>query len=85
MLGTLLELCWAGVKIVCLAFGGGMAAIPLLEAEAVPRWMSPQEFGDLVGLNCAFPGISILKLAGVKSFFPGKASERTRHFSGVGM
>lgn len=65
MVGTLLELFWACVKIGCLAFGGGNAAIPLLEAEAVPRWMSSQEFGELVGLNFAFPGVSILKLAGM--------------------
>ena len=65
MIGTLLELLWACVKIGCLAFGGGNAAIPLLEAEAVPRWASPQEFGELVGLNFAFPGLSILKLAGM--------------------
>lgn len=65
MSGTLLELFWACVKIGCLAFGGGNAAIPLLEAEAVPRWVSAQEFGELVGLNFAFPGLSILKVAGM--------------------
>jgi chromate transporter len=65
VIGTLLELCWACVKIGCLAFGGGNAAIPLLEAEAVPRWVSQQEFGELVGLNFAFPGLSILKVAGM--------------------
>jgi chromate transporter len=63
VIGPLLELFWACVKIGCLAFGGGNAAIPLLEAEAVPRWVSQQEFGELVGLNFAFPGLSILKLA----------------------
>jgi chromate transporter len=63
--GTLLELFWACMKIGLLAFGGGNAAIPLLEAEAVPRWVSPQEFGELVGLNFAFPGLSILKVAGM--------------------
>jgi len=65
VIGTLLELFWACVKIGCLAFGGGNAAIPLLEAEAVPRWMSSQEFGELVGLNFAFPGVAILKLGGM--------------------
>lgn len=53
MIGTLLALFWACVKIGCLAFGGGNAAIPLLEAAAVPRWVSQQEFGELVGLNPA--------------------------------
>src|SRR5882672_1229366 len=65
MIGTLLELFWSCGKIGLLAFGGGNAAIPLLEAEAVPRWMSPQEFGELVGINFAFPGLSILKVAGM--------------------
>ena len=65
MIGTLLELFWSCAKIGLLAFGGGNAAIPLLEAEAVPRWMSQQEFGELVGINFAFPGISLLKLAGM--------------------
>jgi Chromate transporter len=45
MIGTLLELFWSCTKIGLLAFGGGNAAIPLLAAEAVPRWISEQEFG----------------------------------------
>ena len=65
MIGTLLELFWSCTKIGLLAFGGGNAAIPLLESETVPRWISQQEFGELVGINFAFPGISILKLAGM--------------------
>jgi len=65
MIGTLLELFWSCGKIGLLAFGGGNAAIPLLEAEAVPRWISQQEFGELVGINFAFPGLSILKVAGM--------------------
>src|SRR5262249_61093654 len=65
MISTLLELFWSCTKIGLLAFGGGNAAIPLLEAEAVPRWISEQEFGELVGINFALPGISILKLAGM--------------------
>lgn len=31
----------------------------------MPRWVSQPEFGELVGLNFAFPGLSILKLAGM--------------------
>jgi chromate transporter len=65
MIDTVLELFWACVKIGCLAFGGGNAAIPLLEDAAVPRWISQQEFGELVGINFAFPGLSILKVAGM--------------------
>jgi chromate transporter len=65
MISTLLELFWSCTKIGLLAFRGGNAAIPLLESEVVPRWISQQEFGELVGINFAFPGISILKLAGM--------------------
>jgi chromate transporter len=62
---TLAELFWACVQIGLLAFGGGNAAIPLLQAAAVPRWISEPEFAELVGINFAFPGVSILKLAGM--------------------
>jgi chromate transporter len=62
---TLAELLWASVQIGVLAFGGGNAAIPLLQSAAVPRWVSEPEFAELVGINFAFPGVSILKLAGM--------------------
>lgn len=68
MAGKLLALFWACFKIGLLAFGGGNTAIPLLEAEAVPHWVSRQEFAELVGVNFAFPGVSILKLAGMIGF-----------------
>ena len=42
-----------------------MPPSPCWSSEAVPRWISEQEFGELVGINFAFPGISILKLAGM--------------------
>jgi chromate transporter len=48
-----------------VAFGGGNTAIRLLEAEAVPQWLTRQDFGELVGINFAFPGVSIVKLAGM--------------------
>ena len=58
MIGTLLELFWSCTKIGLLAFGGGNAAIPLLESEAVPRWISQQEFGD--GHSICLPGSASL-------------------------
>src|SRR5262245_26079851 len=63
MIGTLLDVFWSCTKIGLLAFGGGNAAIPLLESEAVPRWISEQGFEELVGINFAFPGISVLTIA----------------------
>jgi chromate transporter len=65
MVITLCRLFWACFKIGILAFGGGNAAIPLLESEAVPQWLTTKEFGELVGVNFALPGVSILKLAGM--------------------
>lgn len=53
------------VKVGLLAFGGGNSAIPLLESEVVPRWLTTQEYAELVGLNFGLPGISMIKLAGM--------------------
>lgn len=65
MAGDLLKLFWVCAKIGLVAFGGGNTAIPLLQAEAVPRWLTQGEFGELVGINFAFPGVSVIKLAGM--------------------
>jgi chromate transporter len=65
VIASLGELFWACLQIGVLAVGGGNAAIPLLQAAAVPRWVSDSEFTELVGINFAFPGVSILKLAGM--------------------
>lgn len=65
MLNKLLGLFLACTKIGFLAFGGGNTAIPLLEAESVPRWLTHQEFAELVGMNFGLPGVSVLKLAGM--------------------
>lgn len=51
------------MRIGILSFGGGNTGIPLLEAEAVPHIVSREEFAELVGVNFAFPGVSIVKLA----------------------
>lgn len=63
MYAKLVDLLFVTCKIGLLAFGGGNSAISLLEAEAVPRWLSKQQFGELVGVNFALPGVSVLKLA----------------------
>ncbi|MCI1857380.1 MAG: chromate transporter [Sporolactobacillus sp.] len=49
-----------------LSFGGGPSGIPLVEAEVVRRykWMSLEEFGDLVAIANALPGPINTKLAG---------------------
>jgi chromate transporter len=67
MIGTLVELFLAYGKIGFLAFGGGNAAIPLLGAVAVPRWMSQQEFGERVGLRAAGPPRLLVAVIGLAS------------------
>lgn len=49
-----------------LSFGGGPAAIPLIETEVVKKyhWMTLEEFGDLVAIANALPGPINTKLAG---------------------
>jgi len=53
------------VRVGLLAFGGGNSAIPLLEAEVVPRWLTAREYSELVSINFGLPGISMMKLAGM--------------------
>ena len=65
MIGDLLVLFGSCVKVGLLAFGGGNSAIPLLEAEVVPRWLTSSEYGTLVSINFGLPGISMMKLAGM--------------------
>lgn len=65
MIGEALSVGWSCVRVGLLAFGGGNSAIPLLEAEVVPRWLTQTEYAELVSLNFGLPGISMLKLAGM--------------------
>lgn len=64
-MGNLLPLLGAFLKIGIVGFGGGNNLIPLVESQVVPRWISTNEFSELVGVNFAFPGLSAVKLAGV--------------------
>lgn len=55
--------CWAGFrtffKIGLFTIGGGYAMIPLIKSEVVERkkWMSEEEFLDLLALSQALPGV----------------------------
>lgn len=64
-MGDTLALFAAFLKVGVLGFGGGNNLIPLVESQVVPRWVSAEEFTELVGVNFAFPGLSVVKLAGV--------------------
>ncbi len=52
------ELFWRFVLISLLAFGGGQAALPLIERIAVSEtgWVSPQDFATAVAFGYVTPG-----------------------------
>ncbi|MCM3714473.1 chromate transporter [Halalkalibacter oceani] len=49
-----------------LGYGGGPASIPLFHKEAVERyrWVTDEEFGDILALGNALPGPIATKMAG---------------------
>ncbi|MCM3762443.1 chromate transporter [Alkalihalobacillus oceani] len=49
-----------------LGYGGGPASIPLFHKEAVERyrWVTDEEFGDILALGNALPGPIATKIAG---------------------
>jgi chromate transporter len=53
-------------KVGILGYGGGPSSIPLVHEEVVERykWMSTDEFSDILALGNALPGPIITKMAG---------------------
>lgn len=60
------ELFLAFFRVGMLGFGGGPAAIPLIEKEVVQKykWMSDEDFGDILAIANTLPGPIATKLAG---------------------
>lgn len=57
MIYDLLELFWRFVLVSLLAFGGGQAALPLVERAAVGAgWVSPEDFAAAVAFGYVTPG-----------------------------
>ena len=56
-----------------LGYGGGPASIPLVEYEVVTRykWMTVQEFSEVLALGNSLPGPIITKMAGYIGFEVG--------------
>ena len=54
----ILEIFWRFVLVSLLAFGGGQAALPLVERIAVGEtgWVSPQDFAAAVAFGYVTPG-----------------------------
>ncbi len=53
-----LELFWAFFQVGLFAFGGGYAAMPLIQAQVIDThaWMSVAEFNDLITISQMTPG-----------------------------
>ncbi|MDO4538431.1 MAG: chromate transporter [Coriobacteriales bacterium] len=64
-LGLILQIILSFMKIGALSFGGGYAAVPLVEREVVEiqGWMSYAEFGNLMAIDEVTPGPIIINCA----------------------
>lgn len=54
----LLQLLWAFIQVGAFSFGGGYAALPLIEEQVVKtnHWLNPQEFTDIITISQMTPG-----------------------------
>ncbi len=61
----LFELFWVFLKIGSFTLGGGFAMIPLMEKEIVDskKWLSKEEFLDILSISQAMPGIFAANMA----------------------
>jgi len=61
----LAQLAWAMMKTGILGYGGGPSVIPLIRHEAVRRcrWMSDEEFAEILALANILPGPIATKMA----------------------
>ncbi|NCA82239.1 MAG: chromate transporter [Opitutae bacterium] len=59
------SLSWSFLKIGAGAFGGGMAALPVFEAELVTRrrWLAPAEVAEAYAISQSVPGVIIVNFA----------------------
>lgn len=60
------QLCLAFLRVGLLGYGGGPSSIPLVHKEVVERykWMTDDDFGDVLALGNALPGPIATKMAG---------------------
>lgn len=59
------ELFWSFFKIGTFTIGGGYAMIPLMEKELVDRrrWLSHEDFLDILSVSQAMPGVFAVNMA----------------------
>lgn len=60
---------WSYLRIGASAFGGGLAALPVFEAElsARRRWLSPGEVAEAFAASQSVPGVIIVNFAVVSA------------------
>ena len=60
-----LEILWTFSKIGAFTLGGGYAMIPLIQKEVVEKkkWITDDEFTDLIALAQSAPGILAVNMA----------------------
>lgn len=61
-----LKIFWVFFKVGMLGYGGGPASIPLVKVEVVDihKWMTDEEFQDVLAIGNTLPGPIITKMAG---------------------
>lgn len=64
-MASLLQLFWSFFKIGTFTIGGGLAMIPLMEKELVDRhrWLTAEEFMDIMTIAQTMPGIFATNMA----------------------
>jgi chromate transporter len=62
---SLHSMAWSYLKIGAGAFGGGMAALPVFEAELVNRrhWLAPAETAEAYAISQSVPGVIMINFA----------------------
>ncbi|AIA75241.1 chromate transporter [Halomonas campaniensis] len=67
---------WAFLRVGILGFGGGPAMIPLVRAEVVTRhkWLTDEEFADVLAIGNTLPGPIATKMPGYIGYRVGGVS-----------
>ena len=53
----LLKIYWIFFKVGLFTIGGGLAALPLLQNEAIMRgWVTKAQFADMIAVSQSMPG-----------------------------
>lgn len=62
---SFISLFWSYLRIGMTAFGGGMAALPIFEAEMSQhrKWLTPAEVAEMYAISQSTPGVIIVNFA----------------------